>query len=196
LDKNNFTCEEATRLFDRLVDGDLGLGEEEVFKAHLATCAGCRARYALDLALIDSIRTAPEEALESVADIVVSGVAERGRRRWWLRWGVAVGAISALWLATGRFGSGVFDVAVSLLTGNFRKSPAYLALAKVAGITIDCGNTVRAMVLSGTLPRDLEAYAPQVALVALTAGALVILMMYGMGRWLGKPMEVNSWRRG
>jgi hypothetical protein len=196
LDRNALTCEEAARLFDRLVEGDVGLAEEKVLRVHLAACGGCRSKFALDLALMDSIRTAPEGAFESVAVAVVGDLRSRARRRWALGWGTVVATICALWFATGHFGLGIRDAALSLITGSFKTSPAYIALSKVAGLLVDCANALRGMALGGTLPRDLGAYAPQAALVAIAAGVLVILLMYAMGRWLGKPMEVNSWRRG
>jgi anti-sigma factor RsiW len=192
LDKNGITCGGVERLFESLADGALGSRDEGVLKAHLAHCAACRAKYALDMALIQSIRTAPDEAFVSVAGEVMGRVKVRERRRWLLRWGVTVAAISMVALATGRFGSGIYEAALSLLTGSFKTSPTYLALSKVAGLAVDFAATLKTMILSGHMPGGLGSYAPQMAMLALLTGALVIFMMYAMGRWLGKPMEVNS----
>jgi len=102
LDTHGFTCEAMARLFERLVDGDLEARDEEALRAHVEGCRACRAKYALDLALIASIRTAPQEAFVSVAGTVVAGVRVKGRRRWVLGWGATVAAVSVLALATGR----------------------------------------------------------------------------------------------
>jgi anti-sigma factor RsiW len=189
-------CEEIARLFERLVDSDIRPRDEKALRAHLAGCPACRARYALDLALIESIRTAPREAFESVAGEVAKGVRRQGRRRWVLRWGGAVAVIYVLGFLTGRFSSGIYGALRSLLTGSFRTSPAFLALSKVGGLIVEFAMNIKAMILSGTVPGGLDSYGPQVALLSLMAGALVVFMMYAMGRWLGKPTEVNSWRRG
>jgi anti-sigma factor RsiW len=190
--KNGLTCEETAKLFEALVDGDLKGRDEEALRTHVAGCEACRAKYALDLALIASIRTAPTEAFESVAGDVMGRVKVRGRRSWALRWGAVVTAICMVGFVTGRFGSGIYDVALSLLTGSFKTSATYLALSKVAGLAVDFAVGIRSMLLSGAAPGGLDSYVPQAAALTLMAGALVIFMMYAMGRWLGKPMEVNS----
>ena len=194
--KNDFTCGEMESLFESLVDGDLRPRDEEALRVHVAACPACRAKYALDLALIESLRSAPWTAFESVAAEVVGKVSARGRRRWALRWGVAVSVICVLGFLTAQFGSRIYQPILSLVTGSFRTSPTYLALSKVAGLLVDFAAGIRSMVLSGSTPGGLGSYAPQAALLTLIAGALVIFMMYGMGRWLSKPMEVNSWRSG
>jgi hypothetical protein len=192
LDRNGLKCEEVEGLFERLLDGMLALRDEEALKAHLAVCPACRRKYALDLALIRSIRSAPAEAFESVAGEVMDRVGVRERRRWALRWGVTVAVISGIALATGRFGSGIYEVLLSLFSGSFRTSSTYLALSKVAGLAVDFAVGLKNMVLSGHMPGGLGSYAPQMAILALLTGALVIFMMYAMGKWLGKPMEVKS----
>jgi len=196
LRKHDFTCGEMENLFECLVDGDLRPRDEEALRVHVAACPACRAKYALDLTLIESIRSAPRVALESVAGEVVGRVSARGTRRWALRWGAAVSAICLLGFLTVQFGSRIYQPILSLVTGSFRTSPAYLALSKVAGLAVEFAAGIRSMVLSGSTPGGLASYAPQAALLTLLAGALVIFMMYGMGRWLSKPMEVNSWRSG
>jgi anti-sigma factor RsiW len=192
LDKKELTCIEAERLFESLLDGALGSQEEKALRAHTAACAACRAQYALDLALIQSVRTSPDEAFESVAGEVMGRVKVRGQRRWALRWGVAVAVVSLAVLLVGRFGRDVYEFGLSLVTGSFKTSPAYLALSKVGGLAVDFAVGIKNLVLSGTAPAGLEAYAPEAAMLTLLTGAFVIMMMYAMGRWLRKPMEVNS----
>ena len=71
---NGLTCGEVRRIFEDLLDGALGSRDEEALRAHLAACPACRAEYALDLALIRSIRTAPDRAFESVTGEVMGRV--------------------------------------------------------------------------------------------------------------------------
>lgn len=196
MDKRNLECEEAARLFDRLLEGDLDPGEEEILRAHVAACPVCGALYALDLALIESIKTAPEEAFQSVAGAVVGRVRVRERRRWALRWGAVVAAVCLVAIVTWQGGARLSEPLLSLLTGSFKASPTYLALSKVGGLIVDFALALRSMVLSGNAPGGLGSYAPQVALLTLAAGVVVLFMMYGLQRWLRKPMEVNSWRNG
>jgi anti-sigma factor RsiW len=196
LDTGDLTCEDAARLFDRLVEGGLGLDEEEVLKAHLAGCPACRAEYALDLALMESIRSAPEAAFESVAGAVTAQVRVRERRVWALRWGVAVAAVCAIAIATWQLGARISEPLLALLTGSFKSSPTYLALSKIGGLIMDCAGALKNMMVSGTMPGGLGSYAPQAAALVLIAAALALIMMYGMEKWLRKPVEVNSWRNG
>jgi anti-sigma factor RsiW len=196
LDKRNLECDEAGRFFERLMEGDLGLGEEEILRAHIEACPACGARYALDLALVESIKAAPADAFQSVAGAVVGRVRVRERRRWALRWGGVVAAVCLVALATWQSGVRVSEPLLSLLTGSFKASPTYLALSKVGGLVFDAAMALRSMVLSGTAPAGLGSYAPQMALLALAAGSVAVFMMYGMQRWLRKPMEVKSWRNG
>jgi anti-sigma factor RsiW len=196
LEKHDLTCREAAGCFDRLLEGDSTGGDEEILKAHLAACKACRAEYALDLALIASIRTAPQEAFESVAGTVVGRVRTRERRGWALRWGAVVGVVCVIAFATWQVGERISGPVRELLAGGLRSSPAFLALAKIAGLAVQWGHSVGNKILAGRVPGGLGSYAPQAAVLALAAGAVVLFMMYGMGRWLKKPMEVNSWRRG
>jgi anti-sigma factor RsiW len=179
LDKRKLTCDEMEGLFETFLDGAPG-ADEEVLRAHLATCAACRTKYALDLALIECIHTAPDVAFESVAAGVADRVKVWGRSRWALRWGMAVAAI------------GFYEVVFSLLTGRFKRSPAFLALNKVAGLAKEFAAALKTMIVSGTMPGGLGSYAHEALLATLLTGGLVIFMMYAMGRWLRKPMEVNS----
>jgi hypothetical protein len=191
LDKRKLTCDEMEGLFETFLDGAPG-ADEEVLRAHLATCAACRAKYALDLALIQSIHTAPDVAFESVAAGVADRVKVWGRSRWALRWGMAVAAIAMAGILTARFGTGIYEVVFSLLTGRFKTSPAFLALDKVAGLAKEFAGALKTMIVSGTMPGGLGSYAHEAMLATLLTGGLVIFMMYAMGRWLRKPMEVNS----
>lgn len=192
MNKHALTCEEAARLFESLLDGEIKAADEEALRAHITGCPACRAMYALDLALIKSIHDAPDMVFESLSGEVTGRLRTRARRSWVLRWGFAVTAICVAGAISARFGSGIYEVLLSLFTGSFRTSPTYLALTKVAGLAVDFAGMIRSLVFSGTAPGGLGSYAPQVAVLTLLAGALSIFMMYAMGRWLGKPMEVKS----
>jgi anti-sigma factor RsiW len=187
-----YTCREVEGLFEAFLDGALESREEEAMRAHVAACPACGARYALDLALVQTIRTAPEEALESVAGEVVGRIKVRRRRRLALRWGAAAAFVFWGALLVVRFGSDIYELGLSLVTGSYRTSSAYLALSKVAGLAMNFATGIKNVILSGRAPAGLEFYAPEAAVVALMTGTFVILMMYGIGRWLAKPMEVNS----
>jgi anti-sigma factor RsiW len=196
LEKHDLTCEEAAGYFDRLLEGDLAPGDEEILRAHLAVCKVCRAQYALDLTLISSIGTAPREAFESVAGAVAGRIRTRERRGWVFRWGAVVAAVSAIAYATWQVGEHLSEPVQGLLSGGLKSSPTYLALSKITDLVIGSVRGLGTKIVAGRIPGGLEAYAPQVALVVLITGAIVLFMMYGMGRWLKKPVEVNSWRRG
>jgi predicted anti-sigma-YlaC factor YlaD len=193
---SGLSCDEVARLFQGLLEEGLKGWQEEVLRAHLDSCPACRAKYALDLALIETIRTAPREAYESVAGEVVRKVRVTERRRWAVRWGAVVAAVCSVALLTVQFAPGIRQALLGLLTGGFKTSPTYLALSKVAGVVVDLAAGLKPMIFGGTLPGGISSYGPQMAMLILATGAIVLLMMYGMGIWLGKPREVRSWRRG
>jgi anti-sigma factor RsiW len=196
LERRNHTCEEVKRLFERLIDGEIDAAAEQALKGHLASCEACRDLYALDLALIGSIRTSPEIAFESVASEVVGRVRARERKVSLARWGALVGAVWAIGFLTDVFGSSVYERLLGLFTGGLGSSPVFAALSRIAGVLIKLLEIAKSIAFGGALGSGVGAYAPQIAMLIIAAGALVIFMMYGMGVWLRKPREVRSWRRG
>jgi hypothetical protein len=194
---SDFGCEAIAGLMEGFLDGDLGRADEERVRTHLEACPACRARYALDLALVVTIRNAPEEAFEfeSVAGAVSTRVRARERRSWALRWGVVVAAVTLIGLGTRYIEAGFREPLISLLRGGLRQTSTYIAFTKLMEVARDLAGALKSAFLTGGLPGGLGSYAPLAALIISAAGALVILMMYGMGRWLNKPTGVNSWRR-
>jgi hypothetical protein len=198
-------CERVARAFERLIDGDLTQGDPDIvevsaeikmLKDHMATCDTCRALYALDLALIESIRTAPAVAFESVAADVVREVRARDRRSLLLRWAPVVGVASWIGMIAVIYGRGILERLIGLLTGGLESSPVLEGLARAAGAALKLFEVGKTIVLDSALGSEASSYAPQAAIGILAAGALVVIMMYGMGIWLGKPREVRSWHRG
>ena len=196
MERRNPTCEEVRQLFERLIDGEVDAAAWEVLEGHLASCEACRDLYALDLALIGSIRTSPEMAFESVAGEVVGRVRARERRVLLARWGTLVGAVCGIGFLTVVFGSDAYERLLGLFTGGLASSPVFAASSRIAGVLIKLLEIAKSIAFGGALGSGIGAYAPQIAMLILAAGALVIFMMYGMGVWLRKPMEVRSWHRG
>ncbi len=197
-------CERVGKAFERLIDGDLTQGDPDVveikaelkaLKDHLASCEACRALYALDLALIESIRTAPAVAFESVAGKVVREVRAKERRSLVLRWAPVIGVASWVGMIAVVYGRGILECFIGLLTGGLQSSPVLGGLSRVAGVGLKLLDITKSLVFDSALGSRASAYAPQVAMGILMAGVLAIIMMYGMGIWLGKPREVKSWHR-
>jgi anti-sigma factor RsiW len=198
-------CERVSQVFERLLDGDLTQGDPDIveisaeigaLKEHLASCEACRALYALDLALIESIRTAPAVAFESVAADVVRQVRARERRSILLRWAPVVGVASWIGMIAALYGRSIMERLIGLLTGGLESSPVLEGLSRAAGAVLKLLDVTKTIVFDSALGSGASSYVPQVTLGILAAGALVIFMMYGMGIWLGKPREVRSWHRG
>jgi predicted anti-sigma-YlaC factor YlaD len=197
-------CERVARAFERLIDGDLTQGDPDIveisreitaLKEHLAACETCRALYALDLALIESIRTAPAVAFESVAEEVVREVRAKERRSLLLRWAPVVGVASWIGMIAALYGRSILERLLGLLAGGAESSPVLEGLSRAAGAALKLLGVAKSVVFDGALVSEASAYAPELAMGVVMAGALVIFMMYGMGIWLGKPREVRSWHR-
>ncbi len=194
-------CERVGKAFERLIDGDLAQGDPDVvelkvLKDHLVSCEACRALYALDLALIESIRTAPAVAFESVAGEVVREIRAKERRSLVFRWAPVIGVASWVGMIAVVYGRGILERLIGLLTGGLGSSPVLGGLSRVAGVGLKLLDIAKSLAFDSALGSGALAYAPQVAMGILMAGVLAIFMMYGMGIWLGKPREVRSWHRG
>lgn len=204
MEPRDTACERVSRVFERLIDGDLTQGDPDIveisaeikaLKDHLASCGACRALYALDLALIESIRTAPPVAFESVAGEVVREVRSRERRSLVFRWAPVVGVASWIGMIGAVYGRSILVRLLGLLTGGLETGPVLEGLGRAAGAALKLLDVAKSVVFESALGSGASSYAPQVAMGILFAGALVIFMMYGMGIWLGKPREVRSWHR-
>lgn len=196
----NPTCRRVDRVFERLIEGDLTQGDPDVveicaLKAHLASCETCRDLYALDLALIESIRTAPDRAFESVAAEVVGTVRARERRSLVLRWAPIIGVASWVSMVAVLYGRDILKRLIELMTGGIQSSPLLEGLSRAAGAAMKVLQVIRTVAFDTALDSGTLANGPGLVMGTLLAGALVIIMMYGMGIWLGKPREVRSWHR-
>jgi predicted anti-sigma-YlaC factor YlaD len=201
----DLACERVGRVFELLIEGDLTQGDPDIvevsaeidaMKEHLASCEACRALYALDLALIESIRTAPAVAFESVATDVVREVRAKERRSFVLRWAPVVGVASWIGMIAVVYGRGILERLIGLLTGGLESSPVLEGLVRATGAVVKLLDVGKTVLFDSALGSGASSYMPQVVMGIIAAGALVIFMMYGMGIWLGKPREVRSWHRG
>jgi hypothetical protein len=192
-------CERAKQLFERLIEGDPDVVEIGALKGelenHIASCKGCRDLYALDLALIESIKTAPAIAFESVASEVVGRVSVRERRFSLVRWGALAGAVCAVGIMTAVFGLGIYSKLWDLVRGGLGSSPVLEGVSRTATAFLRLGEVAKSLAFGGALGSGAAAYAPQAAMLIIAMSAFVLLMMYGMGIWLRKPREVRSWHR-
>jgi anti-sigma factor RsiW len=181
-------CRETEALFERALDGEASAEEIQAIKAHAASCSSCREVYALDLALIEAIKARPDEAFESVAASAVRDARAQSRMRLLVRWGAVVGMIVVATGASARFGLGAIQLALSW----FGREGADLAARKVLAVLNAALSTVGARV-GEALGLVGEGYLPAGAISMLLMVGLALFIMYLMGRWLRKPMEVRSW---
>jgi anti-sigma factor RsiW len=179
-------------LHKRLVEGELSHVEERALKKHLASCSMCRNLLALDLAIIETIRTSPDEAVESVAGEVMGRIAVRSRRFRVLRWGVVTAVLCLIGIVINSYGLGVFEYVVSLISGEAAARPEIAALGKIAGTAVGLAGSLGTMVVDGVGGVGPKSYLPYVLAVVIGGCLVVISMMYMMGLWLRKPGEVRS----
>jgi anti-sigma factor RsiW len=187
----DFACGDVERLFERVIEGEGSTGDLRALKAHMEGCTRCREAYALDLALMEAIKNAPEPALGSVAAGAVARARRAERRSWALRWGFVVGLISACSITGFFLFPGFLDWLVGALVGGGPPAPGLDVISRVAGIA---GGLIEdaAFWVGGYARRSgLTGYAPFAAAVFYGVIGLVIIMMYGLGIWLRKPVEVK-----
>jgi uncharacterized membrane protein YeiB len=153
----------------------------------------------LDLALAASLRAMrdlPEEPLRSVAADVMHRLTARERRLTALRWSTVVGAAALIGVGINAFGLAIFTYMYKLLfhSGTSEAVAAYTAAyTKLAGALRGVVETLGLKFLRSALGYDLGSYQAQLWLAALGAAVVIILVMYLMSVWLGKPKEGKSW---
>jgi hypothetical protein len=146
----------------------------------------------IDLKILSSLRAIREEAAPSVAGEVMARLAARRRRVTALRWATAVGAAFLAGLGVNALGPALWGYMYGfLLHGN--EAGVLAALAQTLSILRDVLATVVQKLVQGAVGYDLGPYATQIWTAVLGAAVAVLLMMYLMGRWLGKPKEGKSW---
>lgn len=146
----------------------------------------------LDLALIRSLRAAPPEPMASVAGEVMRGLAARERRLAVIRWATVVGAASVAAVVLNAFGSGI---AKFLYRAVFHgeTSAGLQAYGKVIDALRQVFSTLALKVFNSSIGHDLSPYSGQIWLAAGGGLVVVLLVMYLMGVWLGKPKEGKRW---
>jgi hypothetical protein len=152
-----------------------------------------RRALALDLAIIESLKAAPEEASPGVAPDVMRRLAARQRRLLWLRLATAAGAACLVAVALNAAGTGFLRVLSNLLFGGGASATLSLAYGKIAGVARDLVARLGAVGLGSALGADLAPYETLIW-TAFTGGlVVVVVMMYLMGLWLKSPKEGKSW---
>ena len=196
----DLTCEEARALAEALLEGgSKSEGGAEIgmcphfLKAHVAKCAACRARFGLDLALIEAIADAPAEAFPSVSLEVMARLQTRERRLSVLRWGVVISAASLAGIVVNAFGAKLVEYMYTLATRGVAPSGGFSIYTKLAGILKNTIEILSLGFLEGTLGADLSPYRAQIWAMAIGSVAVVLFIMYFMGLWLKKPRGVKSW---
>ena len=146
-------------------------------------------------ALIESLRAAPLEPHASVAGSVMARLGARERRLSAVRWTAVVGTASLVALAINVYGLKVFDYLYRLAFHS--NIPARLgAFGKAIGVIRDVVDTLSAKLVQGALVYDLSVYRVQIWTAVLAAVIVVVVMMYLMGLWLGKPKGEKPWIAG
>jgi hypothetical protein len=166
--------------------------EEEALRTHLDSCEMCRAAFALDLAIIDALRTSPNEAFESVAGEVMERVGAKERRFATLRWGVVAAALCSVAFVVNSLGAGVRDYVLGLVSGDVAVRPEITALGKIASLVVELMRSLGSLVVEGVAGGGASAYLPYILAVVISGCLFVMFIMYMLGLWLRKPGEVRS----
>jgi hypothetical protein len=146
----------------------------------------------VDLALVESLRAIPPEPMASIAGEVMRGLAARERRLAIVRWTTVVAVASVAALGINAFGAGIFKFLYRLVLRG--EAPSGLAVySKLAQVLRQVFETLGFKFFRSALGYDLSPYSTQIWTVIIAGLTVVVLMMYLMGRWLGKPKEGRSW---
>ena len=192
MNRRDLTCAEVERLAEQLLDGNFSGFDEEAVREHVRACPSCSERFALDLALVEAIRTRPEERLESVAGGVLARLGTRERRLRRLRWAGVFAAVGLLGFVTSVLGPGAFDCVIGLLRGGRAQRPGLMALGKVWAVLASLGEMARARIYDGLVALEVGGYMPQVLGTIAGMFVVVVFLMYAMGLWLNRPREVGN----
>jgi hypothetical protein len=147
---------------------------------------------ALDRALIDAIRQAPEPEYPRVAKEAVRIARARMKRLALLRWGGIAAVVSLVVAVMGYLGSGFPRVLVDLLTAAVGTHPDLGVGRRLVSTLLSVGEMVRHLLFGGALARELSPYVPQIIVSAIGLGLVAIFLMYVMGLWLREPRRVRS----
>ena len=106
--EKRLSCEEAARIAEALIDGEVDRERERLLRAHMASCGACNEAYAFDLALVRGMRDIPEAAFVSVSGAVMDRLAARRRRVTAVRWAIVLAAVTGAFVILNAFGSALF----------------------------------------------------------------------------------------
>ncbi len=186
------TCDDAARIAEALIEGEVDRGRERALRAHMASCAACNEAYAFDLALVRGMRDIPEAAFVSVSGAVIAKMAARRRRQTVIRWGIVLAAITGGIVALDAFGIRVFEYIVRLISGFGSSSPVMVAGSKGLLILKSLANVLGGTVLGSFTGESFAVYRVQGAAILAALFAFIIVLIYAMSVWLRQPKGVRS----
>ena len=190
--EKRLTCDEAARIAEALIDGEIDRDAERALRAHMASCPACSEAYSFDLALVKGMREIPEAAFVSVSGAVMEELAAKRRRVVLVRWGIVVAAITSIILALNAFGIRVFEYFVRLISSFGSSSPVMVAGSKGVLILKSLANALGGTVLGNFMGESFAVYRVQGAAVLAAGFAFIIALIYAMSVWLRQPKGVRS----
>ncbi len=190
--EKRLTCDEAARIAEALIEGEVDRERERALRQHMASCAACNEAYAFDLALVKGMRDIPEAAFVSVSGAVMEKVAARRRRLTAVRWGIVLAAITGVIVTLDAFGIRVFEYAVRLISGFGSSSPVMVAGSKGMLILKSLSNVLGGTVLGSVMGESFAVYRVQGAAILAALFAFIIVLIYAMSVWLRQPKGVRS----
>jgi hypothetical protein len=190
--EKRFICDEAARIAEALIDGEVDRERERALREHMASCAGCSEAYAFDLALVKGMRDIPEAAFVSVSGAVMEKMAARRRRVTVVRWGIVLAAITGVIVTLDAFGIRVFEYIVRLISGFGSSSPVMVAGSKGLLILKSLTNVLGGTVLGSVMGESFAVYRVQGAAILAALFAFILVLIYAMSVWLRQPKGVRS----
>jgi predicted anti-sigma-YlaC factor YlaD len=190
--ERRLTCDEAARIAEALIGGEVNRERERALRAHMASCSVCNEAYAFDLALVRGMRSIPEAAFVSVSGAVIEQMAARRRRTLVLRWGAVVAAVTGVIVALDAFGIGVFEYIVRLISGFGSSSPVVVAGSKGLLILKSLADVFGGTVLESFMGESFAVYRVQGAAILAGLFAFILVLIYAMSLWLRQPKGVRS----
>jgi hypothetical protein len=190
--EKRLTCDEAARIAEALIDGEVDRDQERLLRAHMASCSECNEAYAFDLALVKGMRSIPEAAFVSVSGAVLEELAAKRRRVVMVRWGIVVAAITGVIFALNAFGIRVFEYIVRLISSFGSSSPVVVAGSKGLLILKSLANVFGGTVLESFMGESFAVYRVQGAAILAGLFAFIIVLIYAMSLWLRQPRGVRS----
>jgi hypothetical protein len=190
--EKRLSCEEAARIAEALIDGEVDREREQALRAHMASCRACNEAYAFDLALVRGIRDIPEAAFVSVSGAVMEKMAARRRRVTAVRWAIVLAAVTGVIVALNAFGIRVFEYVVRLISSFGSSSPVMVAGSKGVLILKSLANVLGGTVLGSFMGESFAVYRIQGAAILAALFIFILVLIYAMSAWLRQPKGVRS----